>query len=473
MTETDFLCLAPFLIIAIAPIMIMIVISILRNYEVVYGFSLVLFLIAFASIFFSIPELPHLIGPLFIIDFYSLFFLGIIILSALLVTLLSYDYIKQLEGAREEYYIILFTSTLGASLLAVANHFIIFFLGFEILSISLYILIAFQKSKDSSIEAGIKYLFLASASSAFLLFGMALIYTAFGTMQFDGIAFAVRNNSQLSPLVIIGFGMMMVGLGFKLALVPFHMWTPDVYQGAPAPITGYIATVSKGAVMAILIRFFFNLKGFDNHYFFIVISVIAILSMFIGNLLAIRQQNIKRLLAYSSIANMGYLLIILLTGSNKGIQAAIFYLISYFITTIGAFGVISLLSTSKYEAEKLEDYKGLFWKRPWIAIVFTLSLLSLAGIPITAGFIAKFYVVFEGMKAGLMVLVFSLIINSVIGLFYYLRVINTLLSPADESKLPTMSLTGNITLALITLSIILLGIYPGWLIDIIVKYASL
>ena len=266
---------------------------------------------------------------------------------------------------------------------------------------------------------------------------------------------------------------MMVGIGFKLALVPFHMWTPDVYQGAPAPVSAYIATVSKGAVMAILIRFFFNIRGLDNQYLFIVISGIAILSMFIGNLLAIRQQNIKRLLAYSSIANMGYLIIILLTGSNKGIQASIFYLISYFITTIGSFGVISLLSTSKYEAEKIEDYKGLFWKRPWIAIVFTLSLLSLAGIPITAGFIAKFYVIFEGMKAGLMMLIFSMIINSVIGLYYYLRVITVLFSPANEIKLPELSITGHFILAVIGLSILILGIYPGWLIDIIVKYVSL
>ncbi len=278
---------------------------------------------------------------------------------------------------------------------------------------------------------------------------------------------------RLSPLVISGFGMMMVGIGFKLALVPFHMWTPDVYQGAPAPVTAYIATVSKGAVMAVLIRFFFNIRGFDNHYLFIVISGIAILSMFIGNLLAIRQQNIKRLLAYSSIANMGYLIIILLTGSNKGIQASIFYLVSYFITTIGAFGVISLLSTCQYEAEKIEDYKGLFWKRPWIAIVFTLSLLSLAGIPVTAGFIAKFYVIFEGMKAGLMVLVFSMIINSVIGLYYYLRVITTMFSAANETKLPTLSLTGNITLSLIALSILILGVYPGWLINIIMKFVTL
>jgi NADH-quinone oxidoreductase subunit N len=473
MTATDFLCLTPLLIIAIAPVVIMIVVSVLRNYVVVYGFSIFSLLMAFASIFFIVPSIPHSIDPLFIIDIYSLFFLGIIILSALFVTLLSYDYIKQLQGVREEYYIILFTSTLGASLLAVANHFILLFLGIETLSISLYILIAFQRSKDTSIEAGIKYLILASVSSAFLLFGMALIYTALGTMQFNGIVSALGKDNQMSPIVISGFGMMMVGIGFKLALVPFHMWTPDVYQGAPSPVTAYIATVSKGAVMAVLIRFFFNIRGFDNRYIFIVISAIAILSMFIGNLLAIRQQNIKRLLAYSSIANMGYIIIILLTGSKKGIQASIFYLVSYFITTIGAFGVISLLSTCQYEAEKIEDYKGLFWKRPWIAIVFTLSMLSLAGIPVTAGFIAKFYVIFEGMKAGLMVLVFSMIINSVIGLYYYLRVITTMFSAANETKLPTLSLTGNITLSLIALSILILGVYPSWLINIIMKFVTL
>ena len=451
----------------------MIVISVVRNYEVVYGYSLLSFIGAFASVFFVAPFIPHSIEPLFIIDMYSLFFLGIILFSASLITMLSYDYIKQLDGVREEYYIILFTSTLGASLLAVANHFILFFLGIETLSVSLYILIAYHRSRDSSIEAGIKYLILASVSSAFLLFGMALIYAAFGSMQFDGIASSIVNNSQLSPLVVTGFGMMMVGIGFKLALVPFHMWTPDVYQGAPAPVAAYIATVSKGAVMAVLVRFFFSIGGFNNRYIFIVISAIAILSMFIGNLLAIRQKNIKRLLAYSSIANMGYLIIILLTGSNKGIQASIFYLISYFITSVGAFGVISLLSTCNYENEKIEDYKGLFWKRPWISLAFTLSLLSLAGIPITAGFIAKFYVVFEGMKAGLMVLVFSLIINSIIGLYYYLRVITTLFSAANETELRPLSLTGNITLAIISLSIIILGIYPGWLIDIIVHLVSL
>jgi NADH-quinone oxidoreductase subunit N len=473
MTEKDFLCLAPFLILAIAPVVIMIVVSILRNYNVVFGFSVLSLLAAFSSIFFIFPSVPHIIEPLFIIDAYSLFFLGIIIISALFVTLLSYEYIKQLSGVREEYYIVLFTSTLGAALLAIANHFVIFFLGIETLSISLYILIAFQRSKSNSIEAGIKYLILASVSSAFLLFGMALIYTVSGTMQFTEIVKSLGAGSQLSPIVLSGFGMMMVGIGFKLALVPFHMWTPDVYQGAPAPVSAYVATVSKGAVMSVLIRFFFNLKGFDNQYLFISISGIAILSMFVGNILALRQKNIKRLLGYSSIANMGYLIIILLTGSNKGIQASVFYLISYFFTTIAAFGVIALLSTNEYEAEKIEDFKGLFWKRPGIAIVFTLSLLSLAGIPLTAGFIAKFYVILEGMNAGLMVLIISMIINSVIGLYYYLRIITMLFSSGNESTLPELSFIGNITLAITGAGILLLGIYPGWLINIIVRFVSL
>ncbi len=473
MTLADFYSLMPLLIITIAPVVIMIVITVSRNYNVIYGFSLLAFIMAFASLFFNCHLLPHSIEPLIIIDIYSLFFLGTIIVSALLVSILSYNYIMKLEGMREEYYLILFTSTLGASLLAIAEHFVIFFLGIELLSISLYILIAFQKSKDTSVEAGIKYLILASASSAFLLFGMALIYTGTGTMQFTGIAILLKENKETLSFVLAGFSMMMVGIGFKLALAPFHMWAPDIYQGAPAPVSAYIATISKGAIMAVLIRFFYNIQGFDSRYFFIVISIIAILSMFIGNMLALKQQNLKRLLACSSIANMGYLLVLLLTGTDKGIQAAIFYLISYFITTIGAFGVISLLSTCKNETEKIEEYRGLFLTRPWASLVLTLSMLSLAGIPFTAGFIAKFYLILEGMKAGLMILIIAMIINSVIGLYYYLRVITSMFTPSDAINLPKLTLNGNVVLVLITISILILGIYPGWLINLIMKFVTL
>lgn len=473
MTEKDFLFLTPFLIIAIAPIVIMLIVSLLRNYSVIFGFSVLSLICALCSVILIMPLVPHSIEPLFIIDAYSLFFTGIIIISALLVTFLSFEYIKQVEGVREEYYIVIFTATLGAIMLTAANHFVLFFLGIETLSISLYILIAFRRSKSNSIEAGIKYLILASVSSAFLLFGMALIYTALGTMQFNAILTAIGSGERLPVMVITGFGMMLVGIGFKLALVPFHMWTPDVYQGAPAPVSAYVATVSKGAVMAVLIRFFFTLRGFDNHYLIIAISAIAILSMFVGNILAIRQMNLKRLLGYSSIANMGYLIIILLTGTSRGIQASVFYLISYFFTTLGAFGVISLLSSADHEAENIEDFKGLFWKRPGIAIVFTLSLLSLAGIPLTAGFIGKFYIILESIHAGLIVLIISLIINSVIGLYYYLRIITTLFSPSSDNTLPVLSITGHITLAFIGFIILLLGVNPGWLIELIARFVSL
>ncbi len=473
MTVTDFLCLAPFLIIAGAPLIMMLTIAFSRNYEVIYGFSVLAFLAAFVSIFFIIPAIPHNINPLFLFDHFSLFFLGMIIVAGLLITLLSHGYLKQQLGEKEEYYIILFVATFGAVVLVVANHFVTFFLGFETLSVSLYVLIAYKRHSDYSIEAGVKYLILASVSSAFLLFGMALIYAETGTMEFSRIASAIKIINVLSPIMLAGFGMIMVGVGFKLALVPFHTWTPDVYQGAPAPVTAFIATASKGAVMALLLRFFYGINGFQYPALVVIISVIAVLSMFVGNLLALRQQNVKRILAYSSIANLGYLLVTLLTGGTNGIQAAIFYLITYFVTTIGAFGVVSLLSVCGDDADQLENYKGLFWKRPWVAMVFTLVMLSLAGIPITAGFMAKFYLIFAGMKSGLWLLVFSLIINSVISLYYYLRVVTTMFSASNKEEVPAISFTGNFVLAVIAIGILWLGTLPGWLFDVIFKFSAL
>jgi NADH-quinone oxidoreductase subunit N len=430
-------------------------------------------MVAILSLFFVMPVTPHKIEPLFLFDGYSLLFMGIIFFASLLITVQSYIYLNQHRGEREEYFIILFVAALGAAILTAANHFVTFFLGIETLSVSLYILIAYLRSRDYSIEAGVKYLILASVSAAFLLFGMALIYTGTGTMNFEGIAAFLKSSGNMSPVVMAGIGMIIVGIGFKLALVPFHMWTPDVYQGAPAPVTAFIATVSKGAVMALILRFFINIRGFDNNAMIVIISVIAVLSMFIGNLLALRQNNVKRLLAYSSIAHLGYLAITLLTGGEYGIPAAIFYLVSYIMTSLGAFGVISLLSDSKQDAEHLEDYRGLFWKHPWIASIFTLSMLSLAGIPLTAGFMAKFYLVLAGVKSGLWLLAFSLIINSVIGLYYYLRIITTMFSSGNKEKLASIPFAGNFVLAVIALVILVMGVTPAWFMDIIMRFSEL
>jgi NADH-quinone oxidoreductase subunit N len=472
MTREDFLCLTPLMIIAAAPVVMMLFIAVKRSYKIIYGFSLLAFLIAFISIFIIVPAIPHSVTPLFIFDGFCLLFSGMIILASLLVTVLSHRYLLYQESEREEYFIVLFTATLGSLILAAASNFVTLFLGLETLSISLYILVAYRRSRGDAIEAAVKYLVLASVSSAFLLFGMGLIYLNTGALEFSKVALALKSPDYSTPLLLTGFSMMLVGIGFKLALVPFHMWTPDVYEGAPVPVTAFIATVSKGAVMAVLLRFFYAISGFRNHSFFLLITVIAILTMFVGNMLAIRQQNVKRILAYSSIANMGYLIVALLMGTKEGIAAALFYIVSYMITTLAAFGVIALLSGKDNDADQLQDYKGLFWKRPWVAAVFTLSLLSLAGIPITTGFMAKFYLVFTGINAGLWILVISLIINTVIGLYYYLRVITTLFSPSNDVTFPKISFTGSLVLGLVTLGILWLGINPEVAIHFIAGFAG-
>ncbi|HAH25635.1 MAG TPA: NADH-quinone oxidoreductase subunit N [Prolixibacteraceae bacterium] len=467
MNGTDFLSLTPLMIVAAAPIIIMLTIAFRRAFMVIFWFSLVAFIASLLSFFFVIPSLPHQVSSLLIIDRFTALLSSIILLASIVVTLLSKEYLLYQESEKEEFFIILFIATLGSLILVAANNFITLFLGLETLSISLYIMIAYRRLLDHSIEAGVKYLVLASVSSAFLLFGMGLIYTDTGSLEFSKIAVLLSSTNYSDPLLLIGFGMMLVGLGFKLALVPFHTWTPDIYQGAPVPVATFIATVSKGAVMAVFLRFFYTIRGYDIYYFIEIITLIALVSMFVGNLLAIRQQNVKRILAYSSISNMGYLLVTLLVGGENGIPAAIFYIIAYIFTTLGAFGVIALLSTREHNAEMLEDYKGLFWKRPWIAFVFTLSMLSLAGIPLTAGFMSKFYIVFAGIDSKLWLLVVSLILNSVISIYYYLRVVSTMFSTPNEQKFPAITFTGQFVLGLIVIGIFGLGIFPQWIFQLI------
>jgi NADH-quinone oxidoreductase subunit N len=473
MNELNLSHLVPFLIIATAPIIIMLAITISRNYKVVYGFSLFMFFAAFLSLFFVMPDTPVYLKPLFIIDSYSILFLGIIYSVSFMITILSYIYLNHHGGEREEYFIILFVATLGASVLVISNHFISFFLGLETLSISLYVLISYLKYRAYCIEAGVKFLVIASIATSFLLFGMALIYAATGTMSFKEISVSPGASGDSLPLLLIGIGMMLAGIGFKLALVPFHMWTPDVYQGAPAPISAFIATISKGAVLAIFLRFFNDIHGSQNNALVTIISAVAILSMFTGNLLALKQTNFKRLLAYSSIAHLGYLLITLIAGTSTGVQAAVFYLVSYIITTLGAFGIISIFSICEHDSENIDDLRGLFWKNPWIAFVLTLTLLSLAGIPLTAGFIGKFYLALAGLKSGLWILVLSLIINSVISLYYYLRVIKIMFTPSEKENLPVISLTAYLVLTFFALVILFLGILPAWLMHFINTFSIL
>ena len=238
------------------------------------------------------------------------------------------------------------------------------------------------------------------------------------------------------PPLLAGLVMIISGLGFKLAVVPFHLWTPDVYEGAPAPVTAFIATVSKGAVFALVLRYFTRIDIHAHTALFLIITLIAVASMFAGNLLALLQTNVKRILAYSSISHLGYLLVTVLASGPTAVTAAAFYLAAYFITTLGAFGVVAVLSRPERDADRLEDYRGLVWRRPWLAGVFTAMLFSLAGIPLTAGFVGKFYVVAAGVGSALWLAVVALAINSVIGLFYYLRIVVALFTPAGDVPRP-------------------------------------
>lgn len=472
MSTTDLYALSPFIVTAAAPIIIMLVIAIYRNHLLTAFLTSLSFIIAAYSAYIISALAPWTIGDLLVVDQYALFYMGLIFIASFAITLLSYGYLKDREGNLEEYYLLLLTATLGSTILVASNHFITLFLGLEVLSVSLYALIAYVRTGEQGIEAGIKYLILAAASSAFLLFGIALLYTQMGTMQFDELARRLPAANETSILVMAGFSLLVVGVGFKLAVVPFHMWTPDVYEGAPAPVTAYIASVSKGGMFALLLRFFFVVNGYSYPSLVLIFSIIAVASMFVGNFLALMQINVKRILAYSSISHLGYLLVAFIAGGNMAIEAATFYLIAYFITTIGSFGIVGILSDKESEADSTEDYRGLFWRRPWIATVFTAMLLSLAGIPLTAGFVGKFYVLSAGVGSTLWLLVVMLVINSAIGLYYYIRIIVVMYSERDvateaETNVPSFALGGGIILAVLLLLLVWFGVFPAGIMNII------
>ncbi len=469
MTKIDFFNLLPGFVMGMGSLVIMISIAVKRNHRLIYIISS---LSLVASFYFLINQSKqtHFIEPLFIIDGLGLFTTGLITLTSLAIVMMSYAYFEQREERTGEYYILIILATLGACILVISKHFISLFLGLEILSVALYGMIAYLRKRERSDEAGIKYLILAAFSSAFLLFGMALIYATTGTMEFNALSHYFSGLTKLPVILLAGLGFMVVGVGFKLGIVPFHMWTPDVYEGAPAPVTAFIATVSKGGMIVVLIRFFTNVNGFAHPELVTTFTIISIASMFVGNFLALRQNNVKRVLAYSSIAHLGYLLVAFLSGNKLGIEAVSFYLVAYFITSVGAFGIIALLSDEDRDAEKMEDYKGLFWIRPGIATAFIAMLLSLAGIPLTAGFIGKFYLLASGVDTQLWLLVIMLVINSVIGLYYYIRIIALMFetSAVNESRLhPTVYVGGILTIYFLAVLLIWFGVFPQEIISVI------
>lgn len=473
MSGNDFFALLPLLVLAGSSVLIMLLIAIRLSHRIIQRSSSFLFLIAFLSIFYIQKVFPYSLEPLLIVDGFSAFIMGLIIFSSIVVNILSYIYFEEKEESPKEYYVLLFLCTLGACVMAVSKHFVSLFLGLEILTVGLYALMAYLRGRNKSIEAGIKYLVLAAFSSAFLLFGMALIYLETGSMEFTQIAKNLDTIQIPSTLFITGLGMMLVGVGFKLAVVPFHMWAADVYQGAPVPITAFIATASKAGVFAVPLRFFNEIDAFRYNQVLWTVTFITIATLIVGNLLALQQKNVKRILAYSSIAHLGYLLVAFIPGNTLSLYAVSFYLLAYFICTLTAFGVITLLSNKVGDAEDIDTYKALFWQNPLLAFIFSVSLISLAGIPLTAGFIGKFYILLAALQSGFWLIALILVITSVFGLYYYLRIITVMFSgnkikvAKDVNPNPIFYATSLITLFILTLLTIGIGVFPAGIMRLI------
>jgi NADH-quinone oxidoreductase subunit N len=470
MSSADILALLPMIVLAAGAVLIMMVIAARRSHLTTALLTLLSLLIAFVTIHIALRVSPRPVTPLMIVDRFALFYIGLVLLAGFAITLLAYDYLKARTARPEEFYILLLLTVLGGAVLTASRHFASFFLGLEVLSVSLYGLIGYRRNSMLGIEAAVKYLVLAGSSSAFLLFGMALVYLELGTMDFTQITNRTTTGGLSSVLLVTGYGMIVVSVGFKLALVPFHLWTPDVYEGSPAPVSALIASVSKGAMFVLLLRYFrpLNLQG--GNVLPAVFMYLSIASMFVGNLLALRQNNVKRILAYSSIAHMGYLLLPFLADGSMAITAATYYLVAYFVMIIGSFGVVTVLSGKERDADGLQHYTALAWRRPWLAGIFTVMLFSLAGLPLTAGFVAKFYLLAAGVQSSLWVMVIILVVNSAIGLYYYLRIIQVIYT-AKPSERPAATfshpLAYGLTLSVLTVLLILLGIYPGVILNII------
>ena len=474
MTLADLLPLMPLLIVSATAVLMLLQIGVRRSHTVTATIAVTGLLLATLAAALMMSATNQQVTPLLIIDQYSLFFTVVCCAAAMFIVILSYPYLARLDDDKDEYYLLLVIATVGAIVMVSSNHFVSTILGLETLSMSLYGMLAYPlHSKESAqhpLEAAVKYLVLSAVSSSFMLFGMALIYAQTGTLAFSSLIDLNSNAVSLSDsYAIVGLLLLISGMAFKLSLAPFHMWTPDVYEGAPLPATAYLATIGKTAMFVVLLRFVVMSEALRYDAVVIVFSLIAALSILAGNVLALLQNKLKRILAYSSIAHMGYLIIAVIASyfaaSTISIEAVTFYLLAYMIMSLGAFGVVSVVSSSEKEFDLVSDYQGLFWRDPWLALIFTGMLLSLAGIPLTVGFIGKFYLFFAGVESALWPLLLVLVIGSGIGLFYYLRIVYQMLLPVPTApQFPSAAgerLGSYGVLAILFLLLLLLGVYPA------------
>lgn len=437
MNAAMFSALAPILILSLTAVVLMIQASIKRDQSVAWVITAVGFLLTLWSASYA-RDFIQPVTILLEVDHWSLFFTSLILMASLVTLVLSKETFSSEGERKEEYYLLLVLSVLGAVVLIQSSHMVSLLLGMELMGVALYAMIAFPERGQLPLEGAVKYLVLSACASAMLLYGFALIYAATGELSYAGIgARAALAYVENPMLMMAGSAMVLAGIGFKLSVAPFHMWTPDVYEGAPTPVTGFLATVSKSAVFVALSRFYIDGALYQFSGLNTALVVLAIASMLVGNWLALRQKNIKRLLAYSSIAHFGYLLVVLIAltylEADLVSQSITFYLTAYIVTTLAAFTIVSMVAGEDTAKQNISAFAGLFWSRPLEASALTVAMLSLAGIPLTAGFMAKFFVITVGIQSGLWGLLAVLVIASAIAIYYYLRIIFAMTQSAQSS----------------------------------------
>ncbi len=419
------------------------------------------------AFFYTIPLMgtsQYAFNNMIAADGFGVFFKVIFLIIALLTVLISIGYAKRVDIDFGEYYALIMFSTVGMMLMAAGTSLITIFLGLETMSISIYVLAGMIMGDRKSVESALKYFLLGAFATGFLLYGMALIYGSTGSIVLKEIAAYIKAKPELlrSPMIIIGIALLTVGFGFKVATVPFHMWTPDVYEGAPTSITAFMATGVKAAAFAGFVRVFFSALGSFQPDWITIMWLLAVATMTVGNVVAIAQTNIKRMLAYSSIAHAGYILVGFVAGNELGTASILFYLLIYAFMNIGAFTVVILLGKRGEENILISDYAGIGFKYPLLAASMTIFLLSMAGIPPLGGFMAKFYIFSAAVKAQYYWLAVIGVLNSAISVYYYLRVTVLMYFREAEREISGLSFSPASVIAVIisTWGVVYMGIFP-------------
>jgi NADH-quinone oxidoreductase subunit N len=458
----DYVRILPEIVLSVFGIVVMMLEPLIdeRKGQKVLGMIALLGTVAALAATFCMAQSPGLaFWNMVQVDGFSVFFHVLVIAVAAVVILSSYEYMAVQRIRAGEYYALILLGTVGMALMSSAVELVLIFIALEISSISSYVLAGFRRHSAGSAESSLKYFLLGSFATAFFLYGVALMFGATGSTNIDLISKSL-SGGPVPLLAFLAVAFMFVGLGFKVAVAPFHIWTPDVYEGAPAPIVGFLSTAPKAAAFAVLLRIVFVIQV-PGKFWLIWIS--AALSMTLGNVGAFVQNNVKRLLAYSSIAHAGYLLVAFAAAPAMGTSAAMFYTAAYAAMNLGAFAVVSHFGNAGEKYVTLEDYEGLGRSSPLLAATLTIFLLSLIGIPMTGGFFAKFYVFSAAVKANLIWLTIIGVLNSGVGAYYYLRIIVMMYMRESRREVPVTPVPFAMDVALVTCMIatLYLGIFPG------------